>query len=127
MVYRPKSSGANPLLSADGSTLLTDRNAILERLTEHFNRPLPINDNAINRLPRIEYNVLFDEFPTVAQPRTMIQRLSSGKAPGAGAILTEIYKARGLSIRLFHCKWRKEAFPENFKDASIIHRKGNPL
>ena len=29
----------------------------------------------------------------------------------------------------FHCMWRKEAIPEEFKDASIIHlykRKGNP-
>ena len=30
-VYGPKRSGATPLLSADGSTLLTDIVAILER------------------------------------------------------------------------------------------------
>ena len=31
--------------------------------------------------------------------------------------------------RVFHCMWRKEAIPQEFKDASIIHlykRKGNP-
>ena len=30
---------------------------------------------------------------------------------------------------MFHCMWRKEAIPQEFKDASIIHlykRKGNP-
>ena len=30
---------------------------------------------------------------------------------------------------LFHCMWRKEAIPQEFEDASIIHlymRKGNP-
>ena len=30
---------------------------------------------------------------------------------------------------LFQCMWRKEAIPQDFKDASIIHlykRKGNP-
>ena len=30
---------------------------------------------------------------------------------------------------LFHCMWRKEAIPQEFKAASIIHlykRKGNP-
>ena len=30
---------------------------------------------------------------------------------------------------LFHCMWRKETIPQEFKDASIIHvykRKGNP-
>ena len=65
-IYDPQSSGAIPLLSADGSTLLTDKDAILERLTEHFNsvlnRPLSVNGNVINRLPQIECNVLLDDF-----------------------------------------------------------------
>ena len=56
-IYGPKSSGAIPLLSADGSTLLIDKDAILERWAEHFNRvlncPSSVNDNAINRLPQI--------------------------------------------------------------------------
>ena len=75
-IYGPKSSGATPLLSTDGSTLLTDKDAILKRWTEHFNsvlnRPLSVNDNAINRLPQIECNVLLDEFPTVTETRKAI-------------------------------------------------------
>ena len=75
-IYGPKSSGANPLLSADGSTLLTDKDAILKRWAEHFNsvlnRPSSVNDNAINRLPQIECNVLLDEFPTVTETRKAI-------------------------------------------------------
>ena len=50
------------------------------------------------------------------------------------AIPAEVYKAGGLPIvekltELFQCMWRKEAIPQDFKDASIIHlykRKGNP-
>ena len=57
IVYGPKSSGATPVLSADGSTLLTDKDAILERWAEHFNsvlnRPSTVSDNAFNRLPPI--------------------------------------------------------------------------
>ena len=34
-IYGPKSSGATPLLSADGNTLLTDKDAILKRWAEH--------------------------------------------------------------------------------------------
>ena len=137
-IYGPKSSGATTLLSADGNTLLTDKEAIFERWAEHFNsvlnRPSSINQDAIDRLPQIECNVLLDEFPTVKEKRKAVQQLSSGKAPGADAIPAEVYKAGGLPMaekltELFHCMWRKEAIPQEFKDASIIHlykRKGNP-
>ena len=137
-IYGPKSSGASPILSADGSTLLTDKDAILKRFAEHFNsvlnRSSSVNDNAINRLPQIECIVLIDEFPTVTEKRKAIQHLSSGKAPGTDAIPAEVCKAGGLPMaekltELFQCMWRKEAIPQDFKDASIIHlykQKGNP-
>ena len=137
-IYGPKSSGATTLLSADGSTLLTDKDAILKRWAEHFNsvlnRPSSVNDNAINRLPHMECNVLLDEFQTVTETRKAIQHLSSGKAPDTDAIPAEVYKPGGLPMaekltELFQCMWRKEAIPQDFKDASIIHlykRKGNP-
>ena len=105
-----------PLLSVDGSTLLTDKDAILERWAEHFNNVLnrqsSVNDNAINRMPQTECNVLLDEFPTVTETRKAIQHLSSGKAPGA--IPAEVYKAGRLPIAekltdFFKCMWRKEA------------------
>ena len=61
-IYGQKRSGATPLLSADGSTLLTDKDAILERWAEHFNsvlnRPSSVNDNATNVLPHLVCNVL---------------------------------------------------------------------
>ena len=70
-VYGPQSSGTTPLLSADASSLLTDKEVILKRWTEHFdsvlNRPSSINDDAINRLPQVECNLLLDEFPTVSE------------------------------------------------------------
>ena len=88
-----------PLLRADGSTLLTDKEAILKRLAEHFNsvlnRPSSINENAINRLPQIECNVLLDEFPTVIETRKAVQQLSSGKAPDTDAFPAEVYRAGG--------------------------------
>ena len=37
-IYDHKSSGATTLLIADGSTLHTDKEAILERWAEHFNK-----------------------------------------------------------------------------------------
>ena len=63
-----------------------------------LNRPSSVNDNAINRLPQIECNVLLDEFPTVTETMKAIQQLSSGKAPGADANPAEVYKAGGLPM-----------------------------
>ena len=63
-VYGPQSSGTTPLLSADGTSLLNDKEAILKRWAEHFdsvlNQPSSINDDAINRLPQVECNLLLD-------------------------------------------------------------------
>ena len=73
-----KGSGATTFLSADGSTLLKGKEAILERLAEHFssvlNRSSSINEEANDKLPQIECNVLLDEFPTDVEPRKAVQQ-----------------------------------------------------
>ena len=101
-VYGPQSSGTTPLLIADETNLLTDKEAILKRWAEHFdsvlNQPSSISDDAINRLPQVECNLLFDEFPTIAETVKAIKFLSSGKAPGSDAIPAEIYKAGGTPV-----------------------------
>ena len=125
-VYGPQSPRTTPLLSADGTSLLTDKEAILKRWTEHFdsvlNRPSSISDDAVNRLPQVECNLLLDEFPTVAETVKAIKVMSSGKAPESAAIPAEIYKAGGTPVakkmkKLFHIMWRKEAILQEFKDA----------
>ena len=101
-VYGLHSSGTTPLLSADGTSLLTDKEFVLKRLAEHFdgvlNRPSSINDEAINRLLQVECNPLLDELPTASETVKAIKLLSSGKAPGSDAIPVEIYKAGGPPV-----------------------------
>ena len=71
IIYGPQSSGTTPLLSADGTSLLIYKEGILKRWAEHFdgvlNQPSSINDEAINRLPQVECNLLLDEVPTLKQ------------------------------------------------------------
>ena len=96
----------------------------MKRWAEHFNsvlnRPSSISEDAIDRHPQKECNVLLDEFPTVMETRDAVQQLSSVKAPGADAIPAEVYKVGGLPMtekltELLHCMWRKEAIPQEFK------------
>lgn len=136
-VYGPNPSSSPPLLSADGTTLISDKADILKRWAEHFdsvlNRPATINEEAIERLPQIPTDNSLAEPPTVDEVEKAMKRLSSGKAPGADSIPAEIYTSGGpeLTVRLtclFTAMWTQEKLPQDMKDASIIHlykRKGN--
>nr|VZI50162.1 unnamed protein product [Spirometra erinaceieuropaei] len=136
-VYGPPTKGTAPLLSADGSTLLTEKTPILQRWAEHFrgvlNRPSAISDVAIARLPQVETNVDLDLPPSLQETIRAVQQLSSGKAPGSDAIRSEVYKHGGPQLMdhltaLFQEMWRQGEVPQDFQDATIVHlykRKGN--
>lgn len=136
-VYRPQSSRSSPLLSADGSTLLTDKKQILDRWAEHFNsvlnRPAAINDQAIAHLPQLAINTDLDIPPTYEEVNKAIKQMTTGKAPGPDAIPAEVYKTGGETICsqltcLFQSMWHQKHLPQEFRDATIVHihkRKGN--
>ena len=79
-VYRPQSSSTSPLLNVDGTTLITDKTAIVNRGAEHFsavlNRPTYINAEAIARLPQIETNTDLDRPPIEEEVKKAIKQLS---------------------------------------------------
>nr|VZI27120.1 unnamed protein product [Spirometra erinaceieuropaei] len=70
-VYRPPMKDTAPLLSADGSTLLTEKTQILQRWAEHFrgvlNRPFAISVTAIDRLTQVETNLDLDLPPSLQE------------------------------------------------------------
>ena len=136
-VYGPQSSGSSPILSADGKTLLTDRQQILKRWAEHFdsvlNRPSSINEEAIARLPQAEIDYELDLPPTLPEVKRAISQMCSGKAPGPDAIAAEVYKVAGTPTLshltdIFQSMWSEGKIPQDFKNANIVHiykRKGN--
>ncbi|KAL8595463.1 hypothetical protein ACOMHN_024162 [Nucella lapillus] len=138
-VYGPQSSRYSPLLSADGSTLLTDKKQILERWAEHFdsvlNRPAVINDEAVACLPQVAINTELDAQPLYEEVIKAIKQMTPGKAPGPDTIPipAEVYKTGGETIcnqltSLFQSMWKQEQLPQEFRDATIVHiykRKGN--
>ena len=129
--------GSPQLLSADETSLLTDKESILKSWAEHFdgviNWPSSINDEAINRLPEVKCNPLLDELPTVPKTVKAIKFLSSARLQDQMQYLQRSTKQEAVhlqrNLQLFHIMWRKEAIPQEFKDATVIHlfkRKGNP-
>ena len=133
-VYGPQSSSTSPLLDVDGTTLITDKPAILNRWAEHFSavldRSADINAEAIARLPQVETNTDLDRPPSEEDVKKAIKQLSSGK--GADAIPADVYKHGGDTLLqkltdLFCRIWDEEVIPQQLKDTSIIrlYKKGN--
>ena len=75
-----------PMLSADGSTLLTDKKHILERWAEHlnnvFDHPSMINDDGITCLPQLATNLELNASPSIEQVSKAIKQMISEKAHG---------------------------------------------
>ena len=136
-VHGPQSSGSSPLLSANGTKLITDQNKILERWDEYFstvfNHPSSINNEAIQCFLQVPFNHDFDAPPTLNKTQKAIGQLSNGKAPRADAIPAKVYKYGGPVLHqklvdIFQSIWQQSTVLQDFKDALIIHlykRKGN--
>ena len=129
-VYGTISDGSSPLLSVDETKLISEKNKILARWAEYFdrvlNRPSSINDKAIERLRQVPVNESLNVTPTLGEVLIATRQLFSGKARESDLIPAEIYKEGGSALRsklltLIQLIWMKEQLPQDFKDASIIH------
>nr|VZI43686.1 unnamed protein product [Spirometra erinaceieuropaei] len=100
--YGPPTKGTAPLLSANGSTLLTEKKQILQRWAEHFrgvlNRPTTISDTVKARLPQVATNVDLDLPPSLQETIGAVQQLSNMKAFGSDAIPAQVYKHGGPQL-----------------------------
>ena len=132
ILYGPLTSGTSPMLSADGTKLITDKNEIVERWSEHFdgelNRPSSINDPAIQRLFQVAINPELDIPPSEDEVAKAIKEMSYRKAPGSDAIHAEVFKSGGPALlikltELLKCFWDNKTLPQEFKDAPIVQEK----
>ena len=82
-VYGPTSPGSSPLLSADGTKLISEKKKILERWAEHFDgvltRSSSINDKAIERLSQVQVNESLDVTPTHGEAQMAIVNYPAAK------------------------------------------------
>ncbi|VDM00774.1 unnamed protein product [Schistocephalus solidus] len=116
-IYGRGIKGTAPLLSSDGTKLLTEKSQILKHWAEHFrsflNCSLVLSDSAIDRLPQVDTNDDLDLPPSLPETIRAVQQISSGIAPGSDAIPPEFYKHGESRLMaelttLFQEMWRQE-------------------
>ncbi|BHF72884.1 hypothetical protein SprV_0401595500 [Sparganum proliferum] len=115
-VYGPTTKGIAPLISSDGTTLLTDKSRILRRRGEHLRRipigPSTITDAATDQFPQLETKGDLDLPPFLPQTVRVVHLPSNGKAAGSDAILAEVYKLGGP---------RGTDNSDNYRDISLLN------
>ena len=133
----PRSSGSNPVVSADGSTLHTTSDEILKRWKEHFqqllNRSSTVHSAAIERLEQRPMRQDLDGSLTPDELQQALTSLKNGKAPRVDGIPAEVLEHSGTALRnellwLYRRCWEDGAVPQDFKDAIIViiyKRKGD--
>ncbi|BHF68501.1 hypothetical protein SprV_0301153700 [Sparganum proliferum] len=89
-VYGPPPKATAPLLSADGSTLLTEKTETLQRWAEHFRSvlhcPSTISNAAVTGLLQVETNADLDLPQSLHETIRAVQQLSSEKAFRSGVV-----------------------------------------
>ena len=84
-----------PLHSSDGSTLLTDKEAILQRWSEHFEGLFSdrrtVQESSLAKIPQVDVKLELDDPSTREEIRKATLQLKMGKSPGINGIPVEDY------------------------------------
>ena len=87
-----------PLRSSDGSTLLTNKEAILQRCSEHFEGRFSdrhiVQETSLSKIPKVEP----DDQPTRKEIKKASMHLKVGKSSGIDGIPAEVYQHGGEEL-----------------------------
>ena len=88
-----------PLRSSDGSILLTDKEAILQRWSEHFEGLFSdrrtVQESSVAKIPQVDVKLELDDPLTREEIRKATMQLKVGKSPGIDDIPAEVYQHGG--------------------------------
>ena len=94
-VYGPSHQIQAPLRSSDGSTLLIDKEAILQRRSKHFeglfSDQCTVQESSLAKILQADVNLELDDPPTREEIKKATMQLKVGKAPGINGIPAEVY------------------------------------
>ena len=128
-VYGPTFKSETPLLSADGTMLLSDRESILERWSDHFQTLFSpksqVHDSTLSCIPQRTVKMELDEPPTMDETVKAINQLKNGKAAGVDGLPPELWKFGGPALhlklhKLFQACWDSGKIPNDLRDAIVI-------
>ena len=128
-VFGPQVSGTSPVMADDGTTLLTEKNDILNRWKTHFesvlNSSSDVNNSILDSLPERTQIPELDFIPNFSEVSTAVKQMLLRKSPGDDSIPAEIFKFGGNTLlktllELFIIIWEKGSVPDDFRISSII-------
>ena len=118
-----------PLRSSDGSTLLTDKEAILQRWSEHFEGLFSdrrtVQESSLAEIPQVDVKLELDDPHTREEIRKATMQLKVGRSPDIDGTPAEVSQHRGEAVLdklqdLFTNCWEKGTLPQDLKDAVIV-------
>ena len=127
--YGPKPRGLVQLRDLDGTTVLQEKDKILERFSHHFdqllNIPGDLDERAKNKIMQRPAVQLLDDLPDMNELVSAIGSMQDRKAPGRDGIPSEVWKHGGQKmteclLKLIQKVWDTEKVPQDWKDASIV-------
>ena len=128
-VWGPRVSHPDQLLASDGTTLLTEKQDLLARWTEHFSKLLnetpDIDVNIIENLSQAPIQDWMDECPDIDEIIEATAMLSERKSPGPDGIHPEVIKRGGPKListlhEIIKEAWKTAVVPQDWKDAQLI-------
>jgi len=128
-VFGPTHQIQAPLRTSDGSSLLTDKDAIMNRWSEHFESLFSdkrtVQEPSLMNIPQAEVKPELDEEPTPEEIEKAISQLNPGKSPGIDGIPAEVYQEGGDIVidklhSLFWSCWESGTVPQDLRDAVIV-------
>ncbi|WP_419639628.1 hypothetical protein, partial [Thiolapillus sp.] len=128
-VYGPSHQIQAPLRSLDGSTLLTDKEAILQRWSEHFEGLFSdrrtVQESSLAKIPQVDVKLELDDPPIREEIKKATMQLKVGKSPGIDGIPAEVFQHGGEAVldklqHLFTNCWEKGTLPQDLRDAVIV-------
>ena len=101
-VYKPSHQIQASLRSLDASTLLTDKEAIFQHWSEHFeglfSNQRSVQESSLAKIPQVDVKLELDDPPTREEIKKATMQLKVGKSPGIDDIPAEVYLRGGEAV-----------------------------